>query len=312
MELNIPAQLSKADQANMKFAMRLSFGIGIFMLFLKTYAYSITGSAAILSDAAESVIHIFAIGFAVYSMQLSLKPADEDHLYGHEKISFFSAGFEGAVIICAAFYILYESVSKIIFGFELEHIGIGLLFTAIAVVINLVLSFYLIQRGRKYHSIILEANGKHILTDCWTSVAVIIALLLVQFTQISLFDPIIAIFAALNILRTGGNLIKKSIGGLMDQIDPLLNKKIVEILKKETEKKDLSFHHLRHRLSGHKVLIEFHLLFPKNIKLAEAHTAACQIESHVKNSLDMQADIFTHLEPQEGHDEIHKRYGLVI
>lgn len=296
----------------MNFAVRLSFLIGIFMLLIKTYAYYITNSTAILSDAAESVIHILAVGFAAYSMWLSLKPPDEDHLYGHDKISFFSAGFEGAMIIIAALFITYESLYKIIFGFTISHLGQGIIFTLISIVINIFLGFYLIQKGKKYHSIILEANGKHVLTDCWTSSGVVGALILVQWTGIMLFDPLIAIFTAINILWTGGKLVKTSISGLMDRADPRLNQQIIEIITKETKLHHLEFHNLRHRLSGQKIHIEFHLLFSQTITLQDAHTVACEIEANIKRQLGKPTDILTHLEPKENHDDIHEKYGLLI
>ena len=304
--------LTASDQKDMNFSMRLSFLVGLFMLIIKTYAYYITGSAAVLSDAAESVIHVFAVGFAAYSMWLSLKPADDNHLYGHDKVSFFSAGFEGAMIICAALFITYESIHKIVFGIHLENVDEGMFFIVAATMINLFLSMYLIKKGKKYRSIILEANGKHILTDCWTSFAVITALLLVKLTGIALFDPIIAIFAAINILRTGFKLIKKSVSGLMDQADVTLNNQIVKLLKKETELKDLEFHHLRHRLSGHKIFVEFHLLFSEDLKLGEAHEIASEIERNLKEELEGDSEILTHLELKTQHDDVHRKYGLPI
>lgn len=304
--------LTASDRKDMNFSMRLSFLVGLFMLLIKSYAYFITGSTAILSDAAESVIHVFAVGFAAYSMWLSLKPADENHLYGHDKISFFSAGFEGAMIIFAALFIVYESVHKMLFGIKIENVDEGLIFIIASIAINLFLSLYLIRKGKKYNSIILEANGKHILTDCWTSLAVISALLLVKLTNITLFDPIIAIFAAINILKTGTKLIKRSISGLMDQADATLHKKIISLLQKETESKNLEFHHLRHRLSGYKILIEFHLLFPEDLKLGEAHEIASEIEHHLQKNLDRDSEIFTHLELKKHHDDIHKKYELPI
>ncbi len=304
--------LKDSDRKDMNFSMRLSFLVGLFMLIIKTYAYYITGSAAILSDAAESVIHVFAVGFAAYSMWLSLKPADENHLYGHDKVSFFSAGFEGAMIIFAALFITYQSIQKILFGVKLENVDEGMFFIVAATMINMFLSMYLIKKGRKYKSIILEANGKHILTDCLTSFAVITALLLVKLTGITLFDPIIAIFAALNILKTGVKLIKRSVSGLMDQADVNLHKQIIKILKKESELKDLEFHHLRHRFSGNKIFIEFHLLFPDDLKLGEAHEIASEIECNLKEGLEIESEIFTHLELKTHHDDIHKKYGLPI
>lgn len=302
--------LSRQDSKDMNFSMRLSFVIGLLMLVMKCYAFYITGSAAILSDALESVIHVIAVGFALYSMWLSLKPADKNHPYGHDKISFFSAGFEGAMIIIAALLIFYEAILKLLYGPELSHLGEGILFTAAATLINLALSFYLISQGKKYRSIILEANGKHILTDVWTSVAVIFALLAVKITGYVWLDPLIAILAAANILWTGFNLIKKSVTGLMDGADPKLDKKIVDLLSQEMKTYGLDYHELRHRLSGHKVFIEFHLLFPHDLYLGRAHEIASQIEQKLQNELPVDSEIISHLELKSHHDEIHAKYGL--
>lgn len=306
------SSLTQEDRKRMNFAMRLSFLVGILMLIIKTYAYYLTDSTAILSDAAESIIHVFAVGFAAYSMWLSLKPADANHLYGHEKISFFSAGFEGAMIIFAAIYIYFEAIYKMIHGVKLENIGLGIIFVIASVTINLFLSLFLIRNGKRYKSLILEANGMHILTDCLTSFGVIIALVLVKITDISLFDPIVAILTATNILWTGSNLLKKSVSGLMDQTDPVIHKQILNFLDKEANSRKLNFHHLRHRIAGHKVFIEFHLLFPKDILLGKAHEIASEIESELQAVLDMPSEIFTHLELKKHHDLIHEKYGLPI
>lgn len=288
--------LNAKDRKDMNFSMRLSFMVGLLMLLIKPYAYYITGSAAILSDAAESVIHVFAVGFAAYSMWLSLKPADENHPYGHDKISFFSAGFEGALIITAALFIIYESIYKLMYGFELQNVDAGMFFIVLATLINISLSIFLINKGKRYHSIILEANGKHILTDCWTSFAVIFALVLVKVTGIALFDPIVAILAGANILFTGLKLIRKCVSGLMDQVDVEVHQTIEHLLKKETKLKGVEFDQLRDRLSGHKIFIEFRLLFPQDIMLSKAHEQATEIEQYIKENLDRESEILTHFE----------------
>ncbi len=303
---------SSQDQKEMKFCMKLSFVFGIFMLLIKVSAYYITGSTAVLSDAAESVIHVFAVGFAAYSMKYSLKPADDTHLYGHEKISFFSAGFEGAMIVFAAIYIYYESISKIIQGVELEHIGVGIFFVVASSLVNFFLGCFLLRKGKKYKSIILQANGKHILTDCLTSLAVVLALVLIRLTGVVLLDPILALLAATNIVWTGGKLVMQSVRGLMDETDPFLHRKIVEVLNEETRKRNVDYHHLRHRRSGHTVFIEFHLLFPSGTELEKAHEIATEIEVSIQSNLELPMEILTHLEPRQGHDEIHKKYGRPI
>ncbi len=305
MYTNKDKQILNDAARPLKFAMRLSLGVGLLMLIIKIYASVITGSAAILSDAAESVVHVFAVSFAAFSLWLSMKPADKTHLYGHDRISFFSAGFEGAMIIVAGLYILYESIEKWLTGQYLENIEQGIGFIMLATVINGGLGWYLIRQGKKYHSIILEANGKHVLTDSWTSLGVIVALLLTLWTGWLPFDPIIAIIVATNILLSGAKLVRRSIGGLMDEADPNINKKLTEILQQESEKYDVQFHHLRHRNAGNKLIIEFHLLFHKDVPISKAHEQATIIERTIMNSISMQTEVTSHLEPIEGHDEAH-------
>jgi len=288
------------------FAIRLSLVVGIFILIAKMYAYLITGSAAILSDAAESVVHIFAVAFAAFSLRLTLKPADEDHMYGHDRISFFSAGFEGAMIVVAALYIILESVHKWLGGLKLEHVDTGVDYIAIATVINALLGWYLLRQGRRYHSIVLEANGKHVLTDSWTSLGVIVGLGLILMTGWLPFDPIFAIFVATNILWTGGKLMRQAIGGLMDESDPRIVVQLKTVLQQETEKYNVEFHNLRNRNAGNKLLIEFHLLFHEDLSLSRAHELATNIEQEIHNAFPMQTEIISHLEPREdpdGHGE---------
>ncbi|MBI1804114.1 MAG: cation transporter [Ignavibacteriae bacterium] len=302
-----PTKRTEHDVRRMSRAVKLSLGVGFFMLLIKFYAFAITNSAAILSDAAESVVHVLAVSFAAYSFYLSLKPADEKHMYGHDRVSFFSAGFEGAMIVLAAIYIIYEAIHKWLGGLALQNIGTGTYFITLATIINGGLGWYLVHQGKKYHSIVLEANGKHVLTDSWTSLGVIVGLILTMLTGWLPFDPILAIIVATNILWTGGALIRRSIGGLMDESDPEIDAKIREILARETSKYNVKFHGLRHRNAGTKLLIEFHLLFHENILIAQAHEQATLIEQEIHKAFPLQIEILSHLEPLEGHDEIHQR-----
>ena len=288
-----------------RFAMRLSLGVGFFMLASKIAAYWITGSVAILSDAAESVVHIVAVSFAAYSLWLSLKPPDRSHLYGHDKISFFSAGFEGAMIVMAAFYIIYVSVQKWIAGLKLEHLGLGTGLIVLASLINGGLGFFLIAMGRKHRSLILEANGRHVLTDCWTSIGVVVGLTLAMFTGWLEFDPLIAILVALNILWSGGHLIRRSIGGLMDEVDPAVEVQLKRRLDMLTGQLGLQYHGLRHRSTGNTLWVEFHLLFPVNTSLASAHALATRIEEELEQQSPGRTEVLTHLETVDDHQEIH-------
>jgi cation diffusion facilitator family transporter len=292
-----------------KIAMRWSLGIGLIMFCMKIYAFYITQSAAILSDAAESVVHVFAVAFAAYSLWLSTKPADQTHLYGHDRISFFSAGFEGAMIVMAAIYIIYESVMKWIRGLYLENIEAGTAFIVIATVVNGLLGWYLVRKGKKNNSIILIANGKHVLTDSWTSLGVIVGLVLTMITGWLPFDPIVAILVAGNILWSGGKLMRQSIGGLMDEADPEVHQKITSILEQEASKYSIVYHDVRHRNAGNKLHIEFHLLFHKELTIYEAHEKATLIEQVIARSFPVVTEITTHLEPIEGHNEVHMRWA---
>ncbi len=300
--------MDTSRQKEQFFAIRLSFTIGFLMLLIKWYAYGITESSAILSDAAESVVHIFGVGFAVFSLWLSYRPADKGHPYGHDKISYFSAGAEGGLIILAAFYIIYVSVNRLITGIELTNLDEGTLFTFGAAVINLMLGLYLVWKGKKTGSIILIANGKHVLTDSWTSFGVVVGLVLTLITGWLPFDPIVAIIAALNILWSGGKLIRRSAGGLMDESSSELGNSIRQVLDSEIRERGLKYHQLRYRESGNSVWIEFHLLFPKGTLLEKAHQSATEIETSLKGILKTPINIVTHLEPLEKHDEIHKEY----
>jgi len=290
-----------ADAPEKMQAMGMSLAVGLLLLVLKAVAWWYTGSTAILSDLGESVAHMAAVVFATYSLWLSLQPADDNHLYGHAKIGFFSAGFEGAMIAIAALYILYEAGKAAWFGPEINHIGIGLALTATAAILNGALGWYLVRTGRRRGSIILEANGHHVLTDCWTSLGVLLALGLVQMTGWPYWDPIFAAAAAVNILVSGIRLVRRSVSGLMDAADPEANRIIDAIVKEETAKRGISFHNLRHRNVGDAHLVELHLDFPADALLKDAHRLATEIEDAIESKIRPAAHVITHLECEGDH-----------
>ena len=302
--MNISAN-SESDRKALVFAMNLSLVVGLLMFVIKMGAYLLTGSSAILSDAAESVVHVAAVIFASYSLRVSFRPADRDHHYGHAKISFFSVGFEGAMIILAAIYIIYESIHKWLAGLELSNLGAGTILTAAVVIINGGLGAYLVRLGRRRNSRILEANGKHVLTDCWTSIAVLGALVLVLTTNWLPFDPILGILMACNILWSGGGLVKSAFSGLMDEADPEAHKTLVAILDRETLARGLAYHDLRHRNTGDAHSVEVHLLFPDGESLKQAHLVATEIEEIIEAALQPRAFVTTHLECVSDHETPH-------
>ncbi len=286
--------------------MNVSLGVGFLMLFIKFGAYLLTGSAAIFADAVETIVHVVAVGFASYSLRLSQKPADVNHPYGHAKIGFFSAGAEGVLIILAALFIIHDAISKWIAGLVLENIGLGTALTAFTVLLNGGLGLYLVWLGKKKNSLILEANGKHVLTDAWTSVGVIVGLMLTLLTGWLPWDPIFAILVALNILVAGFGLIRRSVRGLMDEADPVISEQLIKILDRETKAHGVDYHALRHRNLGDGYWIDFHLLFPDETPIQKAHAIATEIERAISQDLQMEVIVTTHLEPRTDHRRLHK------
>ncbi len=293
------------DLRDARFAMRLSLTFGLGMLIGKTTVYFMTHSAAIFSDAAESVVHVIAVGFASFSLRLSTKSASPHFLYGYERITFFSAGFEGAMIVMAAIAILYESIRKWIGGLQLEHLGTGALLILVAGVLNAGLGYYLLRIGRRTNSLILEADGKHVLTDSWTSFGVVGGLGLVLLTGWKPFDPLIASAVAANILWSGGCLVWRSAIGLMDYSDPKAGRKIRDKLDAICSELTIQYHGVRFRTTGYRQIIEVHLLFPRVTSVSEAHRLATILEERLPSELGMPAEIITHLECLEDHAEVH-------
>jgi cation diffusion facilitator family transporter len=209
------------------------------------------------------------------------------------------------MIILAALYIIYESIHKWLGGLQLEHLGAGTALTAAAAAINGGLGGYLVWLGRRKNSLILEANGKHVLTDCWTSIAVLVGLVLVLTTKWLPFDPICGIVMACNILWSGTGLMRSAFSGLMDTADPTAQAKLTEILDRETQQRGLSYHQLRHRNLGDAHWVEVHFLFPEGASLAGAHRIATEIEEVIEGSLEPRAYVTTHLECASDHAALH-------
>jgi cation diffusion facilitator family transporter len=288
-----------------RFALRLSLIAGVVMLTGKMTAYLLTGSSAIFSDAAESVVHVVVVAFAVFSLWLSTRPAVPRFQYGYERITFFSAGFEGAMIVLAAGTIVATTVEKWRRGLTLENLGGGIILIIAAGVLNAALGWYLLRIGRRNHSLILEADGKHVLTDSWTSFGVVAGLVLVMTTRWKPFDPLVAFGVAGNILWAGGRLLWRSFNGLLDYSDPKIGHQIRARLDAICEELGLEYHGVRFRATGYRQIIEVHLLFPDRMRLGEAHRLATLVEERLARDLEMPAEVTTHLESLEDHSEVH-------
>jgi len=287
------------------FAMRLSLIVGLLMLAGKLTAYYMTHSSAVLSDAAESIVHVVAVAFAAFSLRLSAKPAVPQFLYGFERITFFSAGFEGAMIIVAAIAILATTIQKWMAGLRLENLGTGALLVLGAGILNAGLGYYLLRVGRRTRSLILEADGKHVLTDCFTSFGVVAGLGLVLITRWKPFDPLVAILVAVNILWSGGNLVWRSAVGLLDYSDPSAGRDIGNKLDSICTELGISYHGVRFRTTGYRQIIDVHLLFPHQTSVGEAHRLATILEERLPNDLGIPAEVLTHLESLEDHADVH-------
>jgi cation diffusion facilitator family transporter len=276
------------------------------MLAGKMGAYLHTGSSAIFSDAAESVVHVVAVAFAVFSLWLCMRPAVPKFQYGYERITFFSAGFEGAMIVLAAASILVTTIQKWRRGLALENLGNGVVIIIAAGLLNAGLGWYLLRVGRRNHSLILEADGKHVLTDSWTSFGVVAGLVLVMLTGWKPFDPLVAFAVALNILWSGGRLLWDSMKGLLDYSDPKVGHQIRRRLDAICDELGIQYHGVRFRATGYRHIIEVHLLFPQTMALGEAHRLATLLEERLVLDLGMPSEVTTHLESLEDHSEVHR------
>jgi len=289
-----------------KRAMGASLVVSIVMLAGKGVAASLTGSTAILSDAAESVVHLFATGFAGFSLWYAATPPDTEHPYGHGKIAYFAAAVEGALILAAAGLIAWSAIQDLLTGPTLKRLDTGLYLLGGLTLVNLALGWYLIRTGRRTNSLVLQSNGQHVMTDMWTSLGVIVGVALVWLTGITWLDPVVALVVAANILWTATGLLRRSVYGLMDEADPEATQALLDELSAAVEAEKIAgFHQVRHRRAGDQVWIEYHLLFPGDMSIQEAHARSHTVEERVSDLFpDDKVHVTAHLEPRR-HDEAH-------
>jgi cation diffusion facilitator family transporter len=276
----------------------VSISAAVITITLKTVAYLLTGSVGLLSDALESGVNLAAAIMALFMLKLSEKPPDDDHSYGHSKAEYFSSIVEGVLIIIAALSIGYTAIDRFIHPRPIEQAFIGLAVSILATVVNLIASIILLRAGKKYHSITLEADGHHIMTDVWTSVGVIAGVGLVALTNIQLLDPIIALLVAVNIVFTGISIMKKSALGLMDtsvsKEDLLRIKTILDTYKT----KKVTYHGLMTRQSATRSFMSVHILVPGTWTVQKGHDVVDELELEICKSFP-KMNVMTHLEPAE-------------
>ena len=280
----------------------LSIGAAVATISLKTSAYFLTGSVGLLSDAIESLVNLAGAVMALVMLTIAALPADESHVYGHSKAEYFASLIEGFLILGAAAGIISAAINRLFNPHELESLGSGLVVSAAASLINFIVARILLREGRNRQSITLEADAQHLMTDVWTSVGVIGGVAVAGLTGWTVLDPLLAILVALNILWTGGQLLRRSIQGLMDAALPESEQKLIEEVMQKYRVKGLNFHALRTRQAAARRFISVHILVPGEWTVHDAHHIAEDFESDVRSALGGVVTVFTHLEPAE--DEI--------
>ncbi|WP_185958169.1 cation diffusion facilitator family transporter [Fodinibius sediminis] len=288
-----------------KTALRISLLVSVVSLGLKLSGFWLTSSTTAMSDAAESIIHLLAVSFVYYGLLLSTKPADDKHLYGHERVEFLSVGIEGAVIILAGITIIYQAVNDYLYGHNLRELINGAYLIGSAGLINLALGSYLVTVGRREGNMIVVSNGKHTLTDVWTSAGSVATLLIIQFTDFVLLDSIVAGLLAFFIMYEGFKLLSYSVDGLMDSRDPEIDRLIRQELSKDLPGGMIEVHNLRHRTTGSTTWIELHAVFEKQLDLETAHNDATSLEKRLIDAVTGDVIVTIHLEPEGHHEEVH-------
>jgi cation diffusion facilitator family transporter len=289
-----------------KLVMQISLSVSVLMLTGKLTAYFLTNSTAMFADAAESVVHGVATAFAAFSLWYASRPPDADHPYGHGRIVYFSTGFEGALVLAASIAVLYSGVRGFIDEPQLDRLGLGLTIAGGLAAINLLLGVALVRVGKKHHAVVVVANGKHVLSDFWTTAAAILGVTAVKLTGIVWLDPLAALLIGGWIMFSGIGLIRESIAGLMDTLDPRLLTEVEGHLRSAVDAGTITdFHELRCRRLNDAVFIDMHLLIPGGSSLHEAHRRASAVEESLRTMLPGEhVQIITHLEPSE-HDSAH-------
>jgi cation diffusion facilitator family transporter len=286
------------DRASLRRYAAISIVGAVATIALKGSAYVLTGSVGLLSDALESLVNLAAAIVAFIALSAAARPEDEDHRYGHGKAEYFSSGFEGALIMLAAASIIYTSVVRLLAPRPIHQIEIGAGISVVASIINLLVARTLFRAGRRHQSITLEADAHHLMSDVWTSAGVIIGVSASALTGWQRLDPIIAIVVALNIVRTGVSILRRSLLGLLDTAIPEdLLRRISDIFGRHAAD-GVRFHALRTRQAGAWRFIDFHVLVPGHWSVQRGHDLLEQIEEEVRGAVP-NCSVFTHLEPIE-------------
>jgi cation diffusion facilitator family transporter len=285
-----------AERARLR-AMAISLAVSVGLLAAKYQAYHLTGSTAILSDALESIVNVVAAVFALGGIIFAGRPADRNHPYGHGKIEFFSAAFEGGLIAFAAVLIVYEVILSLLRGPDVRALDVGVPIVLGAGLVNLLLGWYLVRTGRRYDSLTLVADGRHVLADFYTSAGIVIGLLLVRFTGIAWLDPVVAAVVALNLMWTGFRLVRQAAGGLLDEEDTALLDRLLEVLQPHIGRGVIRVHHLRAIRAGRFHHVDAHLVVPEFWSVERSHELAEDLAERLIKEVGVEGEMTLHTDP---------------
>jgi cation diffusion facilitator family transporter len=275
----------------------ISLVIGTVLMGAKFVAYRMTGSSAIFSDALESIVNIMAAAFAIGSILFAGRPADRGHPYGHGKVEFFSAAFEGGLIAFAAIAIAYQAIRSLVNGVEIREINTGLLITAGAGMANLFLGLFLVRTGRRTNSLILIADGKHVLSDFWTTVGVLVGLAVVRITELPWLDPVVALIIAINLARTGFLLVRHSAKALLDEEDTELLQRLLDAGETVRDPGIIRIHHLRAIRVGRFTHVDAHIVVPEFWSVGKSHDLTDAFEARLFATCKMEGELVFHTDP---------------
>lgn len=278
-------------------AAMVSVAVGTLLLGCKYAAYHLTGSTAILSDALESIVNVVAALFAVGGLVVAGWPPDDNHPYGHGKVEYFAAAFEGGMVVIAAILIIKEAGEALLFGHHVRELSLGLIITAGAGVANAALGLFLLGAGKRYRSVTLIADGTHVLADFWTSLATVVGLSLVMVTGRAWLDPAIAALIGLNLVRTGVRLVRHAAGGLLDQQDSDILGRVLDAINANLMPGVIRVHCLRAIRSGRFAHVDAHLIVPEFWTVEEAHDFTTAFERRVVRSLGLPSELALEVEP---------------
>jgi cation diffusion facilitator family transporter len=273
--------------------------LSLLLMTAKFTAYFITESNAILSDALESIVNIVAGGFGLFSLYLSAKPRDKDHPYGHGKIEFISATVEGILIIIAGIAIIYKAISGFINPSYLNDLGLGIALVAVSGILNYGMGLYAIRNGRKGHSLALEASGEHLVSDAYSTIGVVLGLLVIYWTKILWIDNVLALAMAFIIIRNGLSIVKRAVAGIMDEADFKLNKKVIAHIQAHRRPEWIDVHNFRVIKYGEVIHIDCHMTMPWYLSIRESHDGMIQLDESLKQSVANPVETFIHIDPCE-------------